>query len=124
MNNSDLDRQIWKDMEYLYKENCSGDELEKNLLEAYWCRPDGEKQDLFRDRPDQRIFARFLRSYLNTTWHKIQKDIKPFIESWFNSHDTDIIRNVEKDRSALPEKLRDFCEKSLGIVSQLQLKKL
>ena len=116
-----MDEQIWEKINELYEQDW-GDERLKNQLEAYWCLPDEEKQDLFHDRPDQRIFARFLRSYLNTTWHKIKKDVKPFIESWFDPHSTDIIRNVEKDLSALPKELRDFCEKSLGIVSQLQLK--
>ncbi len=101
MNKRESDIQIWEKIKTMYQPGWE-DERQKNQLEAYWCRPEGEKQDLFRDEPRQRIFARFLRSYLNTTWHKIQKDVKPYTESWFNSHDPYIIWNVEKDISALP----------------------
>lgn len=113
-----MDEQIWKKINELYVQDWE-DERQKNQLEAYWCRPDEEKQDLFQN-PSERIFARFLRSYLNTTWHKIKKDVKPFIESWFDPRATDIIRNVEKDLSALPGELQDFCKNSLRIVHQLQ----
>ena len=86
MSNPDFDKKVWEFIENFYKESCGKleddrkenqleDKRKKNQLEAYWCRPAGENQALFTD-PKQRMFARFLRSYLNTTWHKVQLTCK------------------------------------------------
>ena len=70
MSSLNFDRKVWKFIEEFYEKQLE-DNREKNQLEAYWCRPEGENQTLFTD-PKQRMFARFLKSYQNTTWHKVQ----------------------------------------------------
>ena len=85
------DNQYWEVFKKFYGDNffdCN--KRKENELEAYWCRPAGNNQELFQV-PKQRIFARFLRSYLNTTWHKIILTYDQR-ESLFS--DTDIIQKA------------------------------
>ena len=138
MNKRESDIQIWETIINFYKKYCPVDEWEKrrqkNQLEAYWCRPDGEKQNLFQN-PRQRIFARLIKSYQNTTWHQIQlslgKDEKNnkekeqrrvlITDPWFEYED--LIDKVESEISDnLNFKGKDivkFCEKALDIAKEL-----
>ena len=121
MSNPDFDKKVWEFIENFYKESCG--EIEKkrkeNQLEAYWCRPAGDGQKLFTD-PKKRVFARFLRSYLNTTWHKIGKGNGSIID-WFDS--PDIIKEAESKYSLLEnEQLKNFCEDTLNFMKYLSLK--
>lgn len=130
MSNPDFDKKVWEFIENFYKESCGKleddrkenqleDKRKKNQLEAYWCRPAGENQALFTD-PKQRMFARFLRSYLNTTWHKIGKGNGSIID-WFDS--PDIIKEAESKYSLLENKqLKKFCEDTLNFMKYLSLK--
>ena len=149
MSNPDFDKKVWEFIENFYKESCG--EIEKkrkeNQLEAYWCRPAGDGQKLFTV-PEQRVFARFLRSYLNTTWHKVQLTCKKadkendrvlITDSWFEERNPDIIqiagRAIENDPFFKKESEKDkknkeneedtfvtFCKKILDFRKNLELK--
>ena len=121
MSSLNFDRKVWKFIENFYKESCGwlDGKRKENQLEAYWCRPAGDGQKLFTD-PKQRVFARFLRSYLNTTWHKIGKGNGSIID-WFDS--PDIIKEAESKYSLLEnEQLKNFCEDTLNFMKYLSLK--
>lgn len=121
MSSLNFDRKVWKFIEEFYEKNCKKleEKRKKNQLEAYWCRPAGENQALFTV-PKQRMFARFLRSYLNTTWHKIGKGNGSIID-WFDS--PDIIKEAESKYSLLENKqLKKFCESILLFIENLELK--
>ena len=114
MSSLNFDRKVWKFIENFYKESCGwlDGKRKENQLEAYWCRPAGDGQKLFTD-PKQRVFARFLRSYLNTTWHKIGKGNGSIID-WFDFDD--IIKNANaavKDNLLENKPLKSFCESIL-----------
>ena len=107
MSSLNFDRKVWKFIEEFYEKNCKKleEKRKKNQLEAYWCRPAGENQALFTD-PKQRMFARFLRSYLNTTWHKVQLTCKKadkendrvlITDSWFEEKNPYIIQTAWRD---------------------------
>jgi len=118
MSSLNFDRKVWKFIEEFYEKQLE-DNREKNQLEAYWCRPEGNDQKLFAD-PKQRVFARFLRSYLNTTWHKIGKGNGSIIH-WFNSED--IIKEAESKSPSLANKpLSGFCKSILDFIGKLELK--
>ena len=127
MSKPEFDIQVWEVCKKFFDENISDrGEREKNQLEAYWCRPEGDRQQLFQ-KPEQRIFARFLRSYLNTTWHKISLTKKQTDEIF---SDEDIIENatskiktfldakkkVSKEPKALSslQRLLQFCKKFIS----------
>ena len=121
MSSFKFDRKVWIFIKDFYENSCG--EIEKNRkenqLEAYWCRPEGNDQKLFAN-PKQRVFARFLRSYLNTTWHKIGKGNGSIIH-WFNSED--IIKEAESKSSSLAnEHLSKFCKSILDFIGKLELK--
>ena len=121
MSSLNFDRKVWKFIEEFYEKNCKKleEKRKKNQLEAYWCRPEGNDQKLFAV-PKQRVFARFLRSYLNTTWHKIGKGNGSIID-WFNSED--IIKEAESKSSSLANKpLSEFCKNILDFIGKLELK--
>lgn len=118
------DSEFWEVFKDFYKDN----RRQENQLEAYWCRPAGDNQELF-NVPKQRIFARFLRSYLNTTWHKISLTCDER-ESLFS--DKDIIQNavpkieniIEVKRMASQktdgvQKLRQFCVEIVELIAEL-----
>lgn len=141
MNENDFDKQIWETIINFYQAYFSADEWkkkrQKNQLEAYWCRPDGEKQALFQDSR-QRIFARLIKSYQNTTWHQIQlsdknnenysKDSnrrKLITDPWFECED--IIKMVEgkyKANDIQRKGFSDFCEVALNIVKDKEFDNL
>lgn len=68
--------QHWRVFKSFYKDHFSAcNKRLENELEAYWCRPVGDNQNLFQKDPRQRIFARLIKSYQNTTWHQVQLTI-------------------------------------------------
>ena len=72
----DIQIRQWKLIRKIYHHQFPyGKDRERNEREAYWCRPAGDHQELFKAHPQQRIFARLLKSYQNTTWHQIQLSI-------------------------------------------------
>ncbi len=122
MSNPDFDKKVWEFIENFYKESCGwlDGKRKENQLEAYWCRPAGDGQKLFTD-PKKRVFARFLRSYLNTTWHKIGKGNGSIID-WFDFDD--IIKNANaavKDNLLENKPLKSFCESILLFIEKLEL---
>ena len=123
MSSFKFDRKVWSFIKEFYENSCG--EIEKkrkeNQLEAYWCRPEGNDQKLFAV-PKQRVFARFLRSYLNTTWHKIGKGNGSIID-WFDFDD--IIKNANaavKDNLLENKPLKSFCKSILDFIEKLELK--
>lgn len=133
------DPKIWQTINGFYENQTDWDvERRKNQLEAYWCRPEGENQELFGDDPGQRIFARLVKSYQNTTWHQIQLNDaeresggaqrrKLITDHWFDSPNT--IETAEREIDAISQKLDPeknvfpaFCEEALAIVNRLKLK--
>ena len=125
------DNQYWDVLKKYYEEKFTDrNKRIENELEAYWCRPAGNNQELFQD-PMQRIFARFLRSYLNTTWHKISLTYEQR-ESLFS--DTDIIQKAvpkiesiikvksmaseKSDHSGL-QKLLQYCVRIVEFIDKL-----
>lgn len=133
------DRKIWEAIKKCYPEVWDA-ERRKNQLEAYWCRPEGENQELFCDDPRQRIFARLIKSYQNTTWHQIQlndterdnikNDGAPrrflITDHWFDS--LNIIETAEREiKTSSKIKSRkdfvEFCEEALEIADRLELGK-
>ena len=148
MSSLNFDRKVWKFIEGFYEKNCKKleEKRKKNQLEAYWCRSDKDNQELFTD-PKQRVFARFLKSYQNTTWHKVQLTCKKadkendrvlITDSWFEERNPDIIqiagRAIENDPFFKKESEKDkknkeneedtfvtFCKKILDFVKKLEL---
>ena len=149
MSSFKFDRIVWAFIKDFYENSCG--EIEKkrkeNQLEAYWCRPEGNDQKLFAD-PKQRVFARLLKSYQNTTWHKVhltcgkadkENDRVLITDSWFEERNPDIIqiagRAIENDPFFKKESEKDkknkenegdtfvtFCKKILGFRKNLELK--
>ena len=137
------DREFWKVFTDSY-EDILGDcnKRQENQLEAYWCRPAGNNQDLFRDNPKQRIFARLIKSYQNTTWHQIQLSIPQESEKknngekrrllitdhWFEN--SEIIETAlnEIEKNAFFRNLAEdndfvrFCRMAAKIVEKLELR--
>ena len=119
------DTMIWHQILNLYREVCkkTDNQLEKsrqkNQKEAYWCQQTKEESNqlLFSD-PKQRIMARFVKSYLNTAWHKIQSKKKTKQESWFSQSTI-----VEKIQSIQDEKdsLIRFSKKVLTLLDRVEL---
>lgn len=157
MSNPDFDKKVWEFIENFYKESCGKleddrkenqleDKRKKNQLEAYWCRSAGDDQKLFT-YPKQRVFARLLKSYQNTTWHKVHLTCGKadkgngrvlITDSWFEEKNPDIIqtagRAIENDPFFKKESEKDkknkeneedtfvtFCKKILDFVKKLEL---
>ena len=130
------DKMIWEIILKLYYEEClkTNNQLEKARLDnqkgAYWCRSkvNDIPQDIF-SAPKQRLVARFIKSYLNTTWNRIPA--KEFInrteqEKWFDEKDIiSKIRpfcNLSTERKDKRDKRIVFLEKVLSLLGNLQLK--
>ncbi|MBQ7731057.1 MAG: hypothetical protein IJT68_04375 [Lentisphaeria bacterium] len=119
------DKEIWEIILKLYCEEClrTNNQLEtarlKNQEKAYWCRSEKDiPQKLFSD-PKQRLVARFVKSYLNTSWHKIQSKEKTKQEKWFDSPDiANKIRSISDDK----DKLSLFSKKGLSLLEDVELK--
>ena len=108
MSRRERDLLIWRTIKKFYKTECIKNHLleqirQQNQLEAYWCRPEGDKQNLF-DKPKQRLMARFIKSYLNTSWHKIESDNSKRVEleKWFDKPDIiDFINTLDGNKNKL-----------------------
>ena len=115
------DSKFWEVFKDFYKDN----RRQENQLEAYWCRPAGDNQELF-SVPKQRIFARFLRSYLNTTWHKISLTCEQreslFSDECIIQHAVRKIKSIIDEKSDPPKGLQNllnFCVEIVELVSKL-----
>ena len=142
----DFDKKIWNKIMTFFLRELEGRKnvvnRQKNQLEAYWCRPDGMRQNLYAD-PRQRIFARFIKSYLNTTWHQVQLSLirgnshentngnrrKLITDSWFDNSDIiktaqdEIVSNAFFHNSAhLQNDFVPFCKMAIAVVENLELK--
>jgi len=123
---------IWNFINDFFKENFSdrNDRLE-NEQEAYWCR----NKELFC--PEQRIFARLIKSYQNTTWHQVQLSITQdkkadiranknrrvlITDHWFEN--SDIIKTAHEEIETHKDKKEfvKFCNEAINIVKELKLK--
>ena len=119
------DKKVWETIMNLYSEEClkTNNQLEKarqsNQKEAYWCRSETDApQTLFSD-PKQRLVARFVKSYLNTSWHKIQSLEKTKRGKWFDSPDIiNTIRSIADEK----DKLSLFSKKGLSLLEDIELK--
>ena len=115
------DSEFWKVFKDFYKDN----RRQENQLEAYWCRPAGDNQELF-NVPKQRIFARFLRSYLNTTWHKISLTCEQreslFSDECIIQHAVQKIKSIIDEKSHPPKGLQNllnFCVEIVELIAEL-----
>ena len=139
------DNQYWAVFENFYKEHFSAcNKRDENQLEAYWCRPAGDNQELFQDDLKQRIFARLIKSYQNTTWHQVQLSItdgetepekkgnrrKLITDPWFEEPEimTTALRATEtntffQDPKHPKNEFVKFCKMAEKIVKKLELKK-
>ena len=136
------DNQYWAVFENFYNEHFSAcNKREENQLEAYWCRPTGDNQELFQDDPKQRIFARLIKSYQNTTWHQVQLSVtdektdpekkgnrrKLITDPWFEQPDIIKIAQDEIKSNGFFQNLKknnfvDFCNIAAEIVNRLELR--
>lgn len=146
MSSLNFDRKVWKFIEEFYENSCGGldGKRKENQLEAYWCRPAGDGQKLFTV-PKQRVFARFLKSYQNTTWHKVQLTCKKadkendrvlITDSWFEEKNPDIIQTAgrdikenpffqkedDKDKTNKEDPFVSSCRSILEFIGKLELK--
>lgn len=129
------DKKIWETILKLYCKEClkTNGQFEKtrqdNQEEAYWCCSKKDTPQKLFSEPKQRLVARFIKSYLNTTWNKIpsQEFIKVTEqENWFN--EPDIISKTRhfcihfRDKKNKMDNLIVFLEKVLSLLEKLQLK--
>jgi len=132
MSDPRYDREIWGKIKSFYKSDWDV-QRQKNQKEAYWCRPEGNNQELFQD-PRQRVFARFMRSYLNTTWHKISltEEQKNELFSGENIVETSVEKiksfivlkeKSEKKESKGLRNLLKFCEEVSLFIAELSFEK-
>lgn len=117
------DQAIWDIIIKLYNSKNLEESRKKNQEIAYWCPPNNIDKDapvphLFTDTK-QRLMARFVKSYLNTAWHKIQSKEKPEQENWFSqSNIIDIIRSIPDSK----DNLIRFSKKVLMLLNRVELK--
>lgn len=124
MNKRESDIQIWEEIKTVYqqdRENGWDSDLSDNRLRAYYCPPESAKDHLIlRRSPKQRIFARFLKSYLNTTWHKIHGGVEADVDPLFSE-----LLLIERFREFTfkkkQEDFHEFVKQVLSIVEKLDL---
>ena len=138
------DNRYWDVLKKYYDDHFAAcNKREENQLEAYWCRPAGDNQELFQD-PKQRIFARLIKSYQNTTWHQVQLSVtdektdpakngnrrKLITDPWFEEADimTTALRATEtntffQDSKHPKNEFVKFCKMAAEIVKRLELKR-
>ena len=116
------DVMVWETILNFYSEEClkTNNEFEKTRLknqeEAFWCRSEQDIPQNFFPDPKQRLVARFVKSYLNTSWHKIQSKGKT--EKWFDSLDiVKIIQSIPDEK----DKLSLFSKKGLSLLEGINL---
>lgn len=117
MSDQERDKIIWDTIIRFYNEEkikdnrkWTSEQLEQarkeNQEKAYWCREAGDHQDLF-NKPEQRLMARFVKSFLNTSY---KKGIKQTIEKegkWFD--EPEIIDFLQKKTDKITDKkLKNF----------------
>ena len=94
MSNKERDPIIWETIISFYKEiktknkrQWTFEQLEKaretNQKEAYWCKDDKGNQELFINKPEQRLMARLIKSFLNTSYKEGFRDTIND-EKWFD----------------------------------------
>ena len=124
MSRRERDLLIWRTIKKFYKTECIKNHYleqirQQNQLEAYWCRPEGDNQNLF-NKPEQRLMARFIKSYLNTSWHKIESDNSKRVEleKWFDKPDIiSFIKTLDENKN----KLNIFSKNACSILKTIQL---
>ena len=90
MSDKERDQIIWNTIFSFYEDKNKEWPLEQtrqeNQEKAYWCREAGDNQKLFINKPEQRLMARFVKSFLNTS-HKggLRETIDD--EKWFDKQD-------------------------------------
>lgn len=107
---------IWRTIKKFYKTKYINNHYleqirQENQLEAYWCRPKGDNQNLFA-KPEQRLMARFIKSYLNTSWHKIESDNSKRVEQeqWFEKPDIiGFIKALDENKNKLNKFAKNAC---------------
>ena len=116
MSKRERDLLIWRTIEKFYKSKCINNHhleqiRQENQLEAYWCRDNKENQMLYAN-PKQRLMARFIKSYLNTSWHKIESDNSNRVEqeNWFNKPEIiDFINTLDEKENKLNRFAKNAC---------------
>ena len=118
------DKEIWDEILKIYKEINDNNQLEelrqKNQKKAYWCRSEEEGCQTIFDEPKQRLMARFIKSYLNTAWHKMQSKEKTKQENWFDR--PDIIAKIKSIPDDKDDNLTRFSKKALDLLERVELK--
>jgi len=134
MTNSERDKKVWDEIiKYYNKLNLDAKRNQSQHID-YYCLPElkkGKEQSNIEkiDRDEkQRLFARFLKSYLSSTWHWIQKGhgettVGDEVNTWLKEKDVITqFENYKKD-SRNPESFCDFSDCALAIVNNLDLAK-
>ena len=123
INKKHRDKKIWDEILNIYKNMNENNQLEelrqRNLKKAYWCRSEEKgSQELFSE-PKQRLLARFVKSYLNTAWHKIQSKEKTEQENWFSQ--SNIIEKIQSIPDG-KDNLTRFSKIVLTLLDSVELK--
>lgn len=127
MSSKEYDAKVWKEInEYYNKFKSELDtEREKNKdIDFYSLSEKDNKKTsaLIKRDPYQRLFSRFLKSYISTTWNKIRgrdkndnstnnKTVEEIVEDWL-SDDINIIETVKDfcKKNKENNKLKHFCK--------------
>ena len=127
MSSKEYDEKVWKEInEYYNKFKSELDtEREKNKdIDFYSLSEKDNKKTsaLIKRDPYQRLFSRFLKSYISTTWNKIRgrdkndnstnnKTVEEIVEDWL-SDDINIIETVKDfcKKNKENDKLKHFCK--------------
>ena len=115
------DQAIWDVIINLYHSKNLEEDRRKNQEIAYWCPPNEKVEHvphLFTDTK-QRLMARFVKSYLNTAWHKIQSKEKTEQENWFSQ--SKIIEKIKSIPDSKDNLIR-FSKKVLALLNRVELK--
>ena len=110
MSDKERDQIIWNTIFSFYEDKNKEWPLEQtrqeNQEKAYWCREAGDNQKLFINKPEQRLMARLIKSFLNTSYKGgFRKKINS--ENWFD--ESEIIDYLQKKTDKITDKkLKDF----------------
>ena len=119
MSDKDRDQIIWNTIFSFYEDKNKEWPLEQtrqeNQEKAYWCREAGDNQKLFINKAEQRLMARLIKSFLNTSYKGgFRKKINS--ENWFD--ESEIIDYLQKKTDKITDKkLKDFVTDACALLT-------
>lgn len=122
MSDKDRDQIIWNAILDFYVDKNKEWPLEKarkrNQKKSYWCRDNKGNQEFF-NKPKQRLMARLIKSFLNTSY-KGEFKKRAEREKWFDN--SDIIKFSESlsNRNQNKDKLINFISDACSLLTKLQ----